>query len=130
MSYLRLVGLVELAEKRGWGRVDLEDRKNQKDISKHCKDYSEMVCPEIYHWRNKVGAHMAITDPYKDDNLGALEFSAMSNITYRSPYYWAADMQWSTKGGSSNFPRWSLTETFERLTPRLWPEKKIPPFPD
>lgn len=129
-NYLKLVALVELAELKQWGRHDINDPKNHKNIKAHCTDYTKELCPEIFSWRNKIAAHFAITDPFRDDNLGTLEFSAMNTITYLDPYYYAGASQWRTFGGQSDMPQWSLTESFELLAPRLWPGALLAPIPD
>lgn len=129
-NYLRLVALVKLVEINQWKRADISDAKNFKTIKKFCSDYVRDVCPDIYIWRNKVAAHFAITDPFHDDNLGALEYSSMNQVVYMNPYYYVGASQWVTAAGESNFPKWALTETFEKLAPRLWPEAVLPKIPD
>ncbi|NCC62020.1 MAG: hypothetical protein EOM12_14020 [Verrucomicrobiae bacterium] len=80
VNYLRLVALVDLMAKSGWKSAALADQGNRSTIKKHCTDYVKTVVPEIYKWRNKVSAHFAATDPFKDDTLGTLEQSIMNPI--------------------------------------------------
>ncbi len=125
VNYLRLVALVELMTKNGWVSTALADPANRSLIKKHCTDYVKRVVPEIYKWRNKVAAHFAATDPFNDDTLGTLEQSIMDPISYKYPHYYAGILQWHTKGTSSELPTWALTETYQRLAPRLWPEMSL-----
>lgn len=125
VNYLRLIALVDLMNKNGWTSSALADPANRAEIKKHCTDYVKLVVPEIYTWRNKVSAHFAATDPFRDDNLGTLEQSIMDTITYAYPYYHVGMLQWSTQGMSSELPTWALTETYQRLAPRFWPEMTL-----
>lgn len=123
VNYFRLVMLVDLMTKNKWNTGDLS--ANRKMISSQCTKYVEQVIPEIFEWRNKVAAHYAITDPYKDDNVATLEASIMGKVSYHRPYYYAGALKWNTKGHSSDLSEWALTKEFDRLTPRFWPENKL-----
>jgi hypothetical protein len=120
-NYLRLVALVELVSKKNWSIVDVGNPKNSKTIKTHCTNYVEEVIPEINRWRNKIAAHFAITAPFNSDNQALLEFSAMNNITYSKPHFYAGALQYCSEGTESDLPKWSVTETFSTLAPRLWP---------
>jgi hypothetical protein len=121
-NYLKLVGLVELVMQQRWSREDVANPENGKKIKLHCTNYVKDVIPEIHRWRNKIAAHFAITAPFPEDNQALLEFSAMNNIAYMSPYFYAGALQWGTKGGKTDLPKWSVTESIQTLTPRLWPQ--------
>lgn len=121
-NYLKLVGLIELVTQQNWSRRDVANPDNAKKIQRHCTNYVKEVIPEIHLWRNKVAAHFAITAPFPEDNQALLEFSAMNNIVYMSPYFYAGALQWGTTGGQTDFPKWSMTETMQALIPRLWPQ--------
>ena len=130
-NYLRLVGLVELMTKNNWRSDALAKPANHKTISRHCKKYVEDCIPEIYLWRNKVAAHFAATDPFKDDSLGTLEQSLMNSISFSNGYYRVGQFHWVTAGEKALLKQWSVTETFEQLSPRFWPElPPLPPFRD
>ena len=125
VNHLKLVALVDLMIKNGWKSTALADQINKALIKRHCKDYVRGVIPEIHIWRNKVSAHFAATDPLSHDTLGTLEQSIMNPISYKYPYYYAGLLQWNTQGTSSELPTWALTETYQRLGPRFWPEMKL-----
>lgn len=122
VNYLRLVALVDLCNNKGWASSDIkENRQSTKDA---CGEYVKSVVPEILLWRNKIGAHFAITDPWYDDNIATLEFSVMNSIIFSKPYY-KIGIVWGTQSTKSDIPQWSLTEIFEKLAPRFWPDKKL-----
>lgn len=125
-SYLRLVRLVGLMKEHGWGTADL--LPNRELIKTTCVDYVQRVAPEIYLWRNKVAAHPAFTDPFKADSLGTLELSVMNPVAFRAPYYRTGTIRWSTGGHDSALAEWALTEVFEQLAPRLWPQLALQPL--
>jgi hypothetical protein len=129
VNYLRLVALVDLMTKNNWKSSALGDAANRQTIKKHCTDYVRNAVPKIYRWRNKVSAHFAATDPFSDDTLGTLEQSIMNPISYTYPYYYVGMLQWHTRGTESELPTWALTETYERLSPRYWPEMKLCEIP-
>jgi len=121
VNYLRLVGLIELLQARGWQAAHLANPANRSAIKKHCGDYVREVVPDIYKWRNKVAAHFAATDPFGDDNQATLEMSIMNSIAYEHPRYVVGAMIYGVNGVESELPQWSVTETFERIAPRLFP---------
>jgi len=125
VNYLRLVALVQLMATRGWKSGALADPANRTVIREHCTAYVQTAVPEIYRWRNKVAAHFAATDPFRDDSLGTLEQSIMNSVSYRFPHYYVGLFQWNTAGTSADLPTWSLTKTYEDLAPRFWPEMSL-----
>ena len=88
--------------------------------------YQHEVVPEISRWRNKVGAHAAITDPRRDDTPADL---LASSIPYDVTFY---DHSFATtaghliaspgseEGGSSSRQdmAWCLTATHRQLAER------------
>jgi hypothetical protein len=128
-SYLRLVRLLALMEEQGWGTSDIRQPSNRKHIKNTCTDYVKRVVPAVYQWRNKVAAHPAITDPFENDPLGTLELSIMVPVVYASPYFRAGVIQWSREDETSALEEWALTDVFEQLSPRLWPERQLTPIP-
>jgi hypothetical protein len=90
VNYLRVVALVDLMATRKWKSVALVDPRNHRDVKTHWTDFVRKAVPEVYRWRNKVAAHFAATDPFRDDNLGTIEQSIMNPVSYRYPHYtWA-----------------------------------------
>ncbi len=88
--------------------------------------------PELYDvvvWRNKVGAHFAITAPHKSDNIATLDMSIMFPVTFSNSQYrvgeWTLTRNNSSGSYSSAIPCWSVTEVFENLIPRYWPKISI-----
>lgn len=127
VNYLRLVALVELMSANGWKSSALAEPANREKIRGHCTDYVRTAVPEIHLWRNKVAAHFAATDPFRDDNLGTLEQSIMNPVTYKYPHYYVGLLQWHTLGESSQLPTWALTKVYEDIAPRFWPEMQLRP---
>lgn len=126
VNYLRLVGLVQLMNRKGWKSPSLADPANRSEIKNHCTTYVKTVAPEVYAWRNKVAAHFAATDPFHDDNLGTLEQSVMSMVEFKYPYYHVGLGKWTSGNETSQLPTWALTRVYEDLRPRLWPEIQLP----
>ena len=125
VNYLRLVALVDLMARNNWKSAALAESSNRSIIKRHCTDYVRDAIPEIYRWRNKVAAHFAATDPFADDTLGTLEQSIMNSVTYKYPYYYVGLFKWNTQGTSAELPTWALTETYQRLASRFWPEMAL-----
>lgn len=125
VNHLRLVALVDLMTKRNWTSSALTDPNNRREIKEHCTNYVKQVSPELYVWRNKVAAHFAATDPFSDDTIGTLKLSVMNTISYKYPRFYAGLFQLGTGDRASNLPTWSLTETYEALSYRLWPDVKL-----
>ncbi|MBA7467481.1 hypothetical protein ES707_02701 [subsurface metagenome] len=126
VNYLRFVGLVNIMTQKGWTSLDVRQPQNHKLTKNHCTQYVKEVVPEIYVWRNKVSAHFAITDPDRKDNLATLEYSIMNAISYSRPYFEAGGFMWTTRGDKSELPKWALTQTYEELANRLWPDLSLP----
>lgn len=128
VNYMRLIALVDMMMKNQWNSADLAKQSNHDAIKRTCKAYVEEAIPEILKWRNKVAAHFAATDPLRDDNLGTLEQSVMSPISFVSPYFHVGFLKWVTGIEESALPSWALTKTYEDLAPRFWPEMKLTPL--
>jgi len=125
VNYVKLVGLIDLMQKNGWTSDDLAIKANWSAIKSHCSTYEETVVPSIHKWRNKVTAHFAATDPHKDDNLGMLEQCVMNSVSFHSKRYWAGSFDFVVKGDSWNLPDWSVTEIYENLAKRYWPNSVL-----
>lgn len=101
-----------------------------KDV-KQAKEYANNTLPRISVYRNKVAAHFAITDPWKDDNLADQSASIMTNTIYAHGYLRAGAMsevlvdENGSKVESSHKTSWSLTKAHNQLIPRYWPNGPI-----
>jgi hypothetical protein len=129
VNYLRLVALVDLMNQKHWKSQDIVDEANRETIKPFCTDYVRTAVPDIYRWRNKVAAHFAATDPFRNDSLGTIEQSIMDPVSYISPYFRVGSLKWNTEDTASDLPDWALTETFEQLQPRFWNKRFIKPIP-
>jgi len=125
-SFLRLIALHRLATENKWSLRDLPH--NTEAIKRECASFVREAAPEVYEWRNKVGAHFAPTDP-RDETLATLSQSIYSAIQYQYPYYWTAFATPLVDGVGGKLPRWALTKTFEELGARFWPDLKLSPLP-
>ncbi len=128
INYVRLIGFIDIVNKKGFKRDDLV--KKRKQIKKHCKDYIENIIPEIYHYRNKLSAHHALSDPFPNDNIVTLEQSVINNMAYYKPFFKGAAFKLGKDDHSSTFDPWKLTQVFENLSSRYWPHLKLEPFPE
>ena len=89
------------------------------------KAYVKKVMPSLAQYRNKVGAHFAITDP-RGDNEADLAASVMTHIVYAQGRLCAAALTPVIRAGATELVAsrdlsWSLTLAHERLLPRYWP---------
>ncbi len=129
VNYLRLIALIDLMQVRSWSSGDVQLHSNHKDVKDYCRAYVREVVPEVYQWRNKIAAHFAMTDPFKDDSLGTLELSVMNPVSYGKPYFRTGAFHWVANNEKSEIQEWALTEIYEKLSPRLWPDRPIPSLP-
>lgn len=88
--------------------------------------YLKRVLPQVYVWRNKVGAHFARTDPKKEDTSADLVKSVMFPISFDDDAFYASShVLVMTRGGQKSSSRkdmrWSLTHTYQELASRYWP---------
>jgi hypothetical protein len=93
--------------------------------------YVKSVLPQVYVWRNKVGAHFARTEPHKEDTPAVFAASVMFPIGLVNGRFSTQPFDLivtrSGKASSSGTEmRWSLTETHSALTTRYWPEALTP----
>ena len=130
-NYARLVGFVVSQETGKITINDLQSNPERKKIKDACDVYmhglSELT--EVLKWRNKVAAHFALTDPRKDDNIATMEASIIYPVGYKDDRFRTATLDFVKFEGntsqSAEIPSWSLTETFELLINRFWPEITI-----
>jgi len=130
VNYARLVSFIGFMNSNRWNLERLSDNPNQKKVKKHCDEYVKRVIPEaIVIWRNKVSAHFAATAPWKD-NLGTLQDSIFNPIAYSEPYFHASLHRLSYGEYQSSLQSWALSKVFEELSPRFWPDLRIPSLPN
>ncbi len=110
-------------------------------------EYLRRVLPEVYVWRNKVGAHFARIDPHKEDSPADVAWSVMFPTGFEEGSFWTdpiklmfasgerkpappgvADWRWRLLAmsgrkitSSRGDMKWSLTATHQHLTARYWP---------
>lgn len=131
-NYARLVGFIRSLEIGEFVRSDLADEDRFKavknSVNGYLRDVAEMSA--VRKWRNKVGAHFAITSPQTGDNKATLDMSVMHPVTFTNGRYRVAELALTYRGGTgaahtSDIPTWSVTEVFEALIPRYWPHIQI-----
>lgn len=104
-----------------------------QENSKKALRYVKRVIPEVYLWRNKVGAHFSRSQPKDADNLADQQLSVMNPIDYHSRSFHAGSMVFaiiSTLGvkeisNSKESMMWSLTKTHVDISARYWPNKIV-----
>ncbi len=89
-------------------------------------EYLTHVLPEVHTWRNKVGAHFALTAPRKEDTPAALAYSVMPPLTFDDDAFYVGTLRLTMvsegqPNASRQDMRWSLTHTHEQLSSRYWP---------
>ena len=115
--------------------------------SDHASKYLQRVIPEVYLWRNKVGAHFARIDPHKEDSPADLAASVMFPIGFIDDSFRTTPIRLTLASGepkptppgiapwrrrllamsgrqktsSRRDMQWSLTDTHKRLASRYWP---------
>ena len=94
--------------------------------SKSTRDYILKVMPTIYAYRNKIAAHLALTDP-RGDNEADLETSLMTQVIYSRGRLCAGSLTPILNPGENEITvsrdlSWSLTLAHQRLAPRYWPD--------
>ena len=102
-----------------------------QENSKKALEYVKHVIPEVYLWRNKVGAHFTRSQPMKEDNVADQQLSVMNPVDYHSGSFHAGSAVFAIMSTSevkevSNSKQsmmWSLTETHKMLASRYWPEE-------
>jgi hypothetical protein len=127
-NYARLTGFIRGISRGELSRQDLRETAKFKAISGVVTAYVTGIAElkEVLVWRNKVAGHFAITDPWKNDNIATLDMSVVFPVSFTNGVYLVHDMQMtrrdSTGTHTSAIPSWSLTQVFEGLIPRYWPQ--------
>jgi len=132
----RLAGFIRGLAKALFTRAVLNDPANYDTVKKSVDTYAKGL-PELSNvlkWRNKVGAHFAITDPRKADNIATLNMSVLFPVAFENGRYVVISNVMTQSGSSGTFmsaiPRWSVTEVFEAMILCYWPGKKFVLPPD
>lgn len=126
-NYARLVGFLSGVSSGAFSRSATEDPKNFRIIKEYCDTYIDSI-PELIPikiWRNKVFAHFAITNPRSSDNAALLDSSVMSPISYFDGRFRVGGMVTASRGAEAELPHWSVTESYELLSPRFWPLPQV-----
>lgn len=123
VSFFRLTTLLRLIEENKWQISDL--KKKRRIIKSETASLLNEIAPEVLIHRNKVAAHLAASDPFENDTEGTMMSSLVSNVGFVFPYYSVTIKLKPQGNGKSNLPTWNLTEIYDRLTPRFWPDMKI-----
>lgn len=127
-NYARLVGFIRGLEQGQFTRSELQSSASFAKIKKAVDDYVAGISEleSVLIWRNKVAGHFAITDPRKDDNIATLNLSVMFPVTLESGIYFVGGMALTHTNPNGTFtseiPTWSVTQVFESLIPRFWPD--------
>lgn len=126
VNYARLVGFVDVMSANGWMIEHLEDNDIKKTVNEHCTTYAKETLGPVYVWRNKVAAHFASSAPFTSDNIGTLQDSLLDPVGYFGSRYTAHAHTYAKGDEKSIIPEWSLTQVFEEISTRFFPERTIP----
>jgi hypothetical protein len=130
-NYARLTGYIVAQEQGHVSNNDMQLEPARRKIKKACDAYVQGLpeIQEILRWRNKVSAHYAITDPRKDDNIATLDASIIYPVGFAEERFRTGLMIFSQGNNNetydSEIPKWSLTELFENLINRFWPDVRV-----
>ena len=126
-NYARLTGFLSGIATGVFSRNASLDTANYGLIKKHCDSYVDSISElePIKVWRNKVFAHFAMTDPRPKDNAALLDASVMSPIGYFDGRFRVGGMVIGSSGADVEMPPWSVTESFELLASRFWPNRNL-----
>lgn len=129
-NYARLAGFLGGLAEGKYDQLAIEDPTKFRLITEHCDDYVESISElaPVVAWRNKVAAHFAITAPRKaTDNPALLDASVMYPVGYLEGRIRVGMMTFSRTDSQGNMHEgrmdpWSVTEVFEKLCLRYWPD--------
>jgi hypothetical protein len=132
-NFVRLVGFLHALQTGRISRGALTTTQGRKAVRTACMDYVRSVVEvqKVVIWRNKVAAHFAITDPCEEDNLATLDMSVMYPVVFSASRYRVSGLTLGYVGPDarevrSEIPEWSVTEVYEQLAPRYWPDFRWP----
>jgi len=129
VNYARLSGFIVGKEIGYITEDDLQYEPERRKIKIYCDNYIKSI-PEISQlvkWRHKVSAHFALTAPQSDDNIATMHSSITFPICFENDRFRTAGSMVYTMSSpditvDSEIPDWSLTEIFEKLIERFWPD--------
>ena len=127
VDYLRMIKLADILDKNeiynhGNWPEELSMIYKQKSVASKLNDYAKVVAPEVYLWRNKVGAHQDVSSAKninKDISKAMMAFVNMATGTFEGGRYYVGTCQNSYNGYTPELKKWSLTKTFENLSGRF-----------
>lgn len=128
VNYVKLVGFIDYVTKNKLTEQDIKQGVQRREIREHSIAYAKKVIPEIVLYRNKLSAHHALSDARNDDNIMTLLSSSMNSIVYRNPYF-EASFFWESDDIKPDLKPWVLTEIYEKLCIRYWPDVKLEEIP-
>lgn len=123
-NYISLLALRELLES-GFTYDDL--RKDKGPLVKKKKEYrAKYISDPVLHWRNKVGAHYAASDPL-NDNVATMMMSVAMLPTFNGSVYEVGVLKYvHSDGEEDSFMPWSVTEVYTKLAKQ---QKHLKPIP-
>ncbi|WP_422507639.1 hypothetical protein [Stenotrophomonas sp. GZD-301] len=129
-AYLQLVPVADKLRQNPAGLATIvADRDRIKSAGTALLDD---VCPAVKYWRDKAGAHAAMADPRKDNSLALLFSSISYSVSAREGRFYVGIGTHAVFPAGSSEPesthtweKWSITETFDRLSPRFWPDYRL-----
>ena len=128
ISYLRTIKLMEFLEEFEGRLEPLKEKRNKTRLKAAIRPYLASVAPDVLEWRNKIAAHRSATDP-QSDSLAMMTYSTIPPVGYQTPYFGVGHLAINLGDGSSaNLPQWSLTQKYEELVPRFWPDQELTKF--
>lgn len=96
---------------------------NDNDSTK-ARRYMKEVLPEVYLWRNKVGAHFSRIVSREDDNAADLAKSVMFPIIIDDNVFSTNSLTLTLGSNPSRKDmNWSLTAIHRKLILRYWPQQ-------
>jgi hypothetical protein len=124
MNYAKSCGLVKFLNKTGLQPERfVGDKEILGELRKCQKEYIDSI-PEldpIKHFRNKASAHLAYTDPHKD-NAGTLVESMSLIPTLNNGKLTIGSLKRGKGNAMSSFGdfEWNLVDNFDSLVPRYF----------
>ncbi len=123
INYVRLTGLI-IAQDKGIITSEILESNIKKDrdlIKEQCDEYVKSISEikAVLAYRHKVGAHLAITFPKKEDNFATLQASLMPDIQIYNQRFHTGQMMLGQGDCQSEMPKFSLTEVVEKIGNRF-----------
>ena len=117
VSYVKLVGLLRYLDrnKLEYSNITLLSKDILAAMKREINAYINSVIPDIKLWRDKVGAHFAMADPFDNDNIVTMEDSLMTQIYLVKGKYTTHLFHLNFAGKSSVIPEWSIVNIYENV---------------